>query len=45
VRGRSFTDRPITADNGEAQVQFHAEAKSNEITLPLVKAETTNFYK
>jgi uncharacterized repeat protein (TIGR01451 family) len=30
---------------GEAQVQLHAEAKSNEITLPLVKAETTNFYK
>jgi uncharacterized repeat protein (TIGR01451 family) len=27
------------------QVQFRGDAKSNEITRPLVKIETTNFYK
>ena len=27
------------------QVQFRADAKSNEITRPLVKIETTNFYR
>ncbi|QYU67667.1 DUF11 domain-containing protein [Leptolyngbya sp. 15MV] len=27
------------------QVQFRAEAKSNEITRPLLKVETTNFYR
>lgn len=34
----------IRAKNG-GQVQFRAEAKSNEITRPLIKVETTNFYK
>jgi len=29
----------------EGQVQFRAETSSNEITRPLVKVETTNFYK
>lgn len=27
------------------QVSFRAEAKSSEITVPLIKAETTNFYQ
>jgi uncharacterized repeat protein (TIGR01451 family) len=30
---------------GPGQVQLRAEAQSNEITKPLVKTETTNFYK
>lgn len=29
----------------EGQVQFKGEASSNEITRPLLKVETTNFYK
>jgi uncharacterized repeat protein (TIGR01451 family) len=29
----------------EGQVQFRAEASSDQITRPLVKVETTNFYK
>jgi uncharacterized repeat protein (TIGR01451 family) len=29
----------------EKQVSFRAEAKSAEITVPLIKSETTNFYK
>lgn len=34
----------IRAKNA-GQVQFRADAKSNEITRPLVKIETTNFYR
>ncbi|MBN1437648.1 MAG: DUF11 domain-containing protein [Sedimentisphaerales bacterium] len=30
---------------GAGQVSFRAEAQSNEITRPLVKVETTNFYE
>ena len=29
----------------EGQVSFRAEATSNEITVPLLKSETTNFYR
>ncbi|MGQ0627425.1 MAG: hypothetical protein ACT4PL_04905 [Phycisphaerales bacterium] len=35
----------VIKSTGEGQVSFRAEASSTEITVPLIKSETTNFYK
>ncbi|MBX3373441.1 MAG: DUF11 domain-containing protein [Phycisphaeraceae bacterium] len=39
------TYRIVVRAKGDGQVQFRGEASSNEITRPLVKVETTNFYR
>jgi uncharacterized repeat protein (TIGR01451 family) len=43
--GQSATFRVVVRAVGAGQVSFRAEAVSNEITLPLSKSETTNFFE
>ncbi|HRQ73655.1 MAG TPA: hypothetical protein PLU35_11560 [Phycisphaerales bacterium] len=43
--GRSSTYRIVIRAKNPGQVSFRAEATSNEITRPLLKVETTNFYR
>ncbi|MCW5777639.1 MAG: DUF11 domain-containing protein, partial [Phycisphaeraceae bacterium] len=43
--GRAATYRVVIRAKNPGQVSFRAEASSNEITRPLLKVETTNFYR
>lgn len=43
--GRSSTYRIVIRAKNPGQVSFRAEATSTEITRPLLKVETTNFYR
>jgi uncharacterized repeat protein (TIGR01451 family) len=43
--GQTATYRIVVRAKAAGQVSFRAEAVSNEITRPLIKVETTNFYE
>jgi hypothetical protein len=43
--GAKQTYTVVIRAKAAGQVQFRADAKSTEITRPLVKIETTNFYQ
>lgn len=43
--GQSVTYTVVVKATGEGQVSFEAQTSSDQITVPLIKRETTNFFK